>query len=45
MFNLRAKIRQVFGTSERYKTSAACENSVRSVMKNAPGAKIEDQTI
>ena len=42
MFNLRAKNSQVIGTSEMYNTNAACGNGIKSVMKNASGAKIED---
>ena len=42
MFNLRAGNNQVIGTSEMYNTNAACENGIKSVMKNAPDAKIED---
>jgi uncharacterized protein YegP (UPF0339 family) len=45
MFNLKATNGQVIGTSERYKTERACENGVQSVMKHAPEAKIEDQTL
>ena len=41
MFNLRAGNNQVIGTSEMYNTKAACENGIKSVMKNAAGAKIE----
>ena len=41
MFNLRAGNNQVIGTSEMYNTSAACENGIKSVMKNAPSAKVE----
>ena len=40
MFNLKAGNNQVIGTSEMYNTSAACENGIKSVMKNAPDAKI-----
>jgi uncharacterized protein YegP (UPF0339 family) len=42
MFNLKATNGQVVGTSERYDTERACENGIKSVAKNAPGAKIED---
>ena len=45
MFNLKATNGQVIGTSERYTTERACENGVQSVMKHAPEAKIEDQTL
>lgn len=40
MFNLKAMNGQVIGTSEMYNTSAACENGIKSVMKNAPSADI-----
>ncbi len=43
MFNLRAKNSQVIGTSEMYNTNASCENGIKSVMKNASGAKIEEE--
>lgn len=39
-FNLKAGNGQVIGTSETYTTSAACENGVDSVAKNAPDAEI-----
>lgn len=44
MFNLKATNGQVIGTSEQYKTEAARDNGIASVMKNAPGAKVDDQT-
>jgi uncharacterized protein YegP (UPF0339 family) len=34
----------VIGTSETYESASACENGVASVAKNAPEAKIDDQT-
>ena len=43
MFNLRAGNNQVIGTSEMYNTSAACENGIKNVMKNAPSAKVEEE--
>jgi len=43
-FNLRAANGQVIGTSESYTTSAACENGIESVKKNAPGAALSDLT-
>ena len=43
-FNLRARNGQVVGTSESYNTAAARENGVASVGKNAPDAKVDDQT-
>ena len=44
MFNLKATNGQVIGTSESYKTEKARDNGIASVMKNAPGAKVDDQT-
>ena len=44
MFNLKAGNHQVIGTSESYNTVASRDNGVASVMKNAPDAKIDDQT-
>jgi uncharacterized protein YegP (UPF0339 family) len=43
-FNLRAKNRQVIGTSETYKAHAGLENGIASVKKNGPGAKVNDLT-
>lgn len=45
MFNLKAGNHQVIGTSETYKTTAARDNGIKSVKKNAPGAKVDDQTL
>lgn len=44
MFNLKASNGQVIGTSESYNSSAACENGIASVKKNAPDAKTDDLT-
>lgn len=44
-FVLKAKNHQVIGNSEMYETEKARENGIKSVMKNAPGAKIEDLTV
>ena len=44
MFNLKATNGQVIGTSETYESASACENGIASVAKNAPEAKIDDQT-
>ena len=44
MFNLKASNGQVIGTSETYESGASCENGIASVAKNAPEAKIDDQT-
>jgi uncharacterized protein YegP (UPF0339 family) len=43
-FNLRAKNRQVIGTSETYKAEASRENGIVSVKKNGPSAKVNDLT-
>ncbi len=43
-FNLRAANGQVVGTSESYESTKARENGVASVGKNAPDAKVDDQT-
>ena len=43
-FDLKATNGQVIATSEVYTTKAACKNGVASVQKNAPKAKVEDQT-
>jgi uncharacterized protein YegP (UPF0339 family) len=39
-FVLKARNHQVIGTSERYNSSAALNNGIKSVSKNASGAKI-----
>ena len=44
-FDLKATNGQVILTSEVYTTKAACQNGVQSVMKNAPAANVEDQTV
>jgi uncharacterized protein YegP (UPF0339 family) len=44
-FNLKATNGQVIGTSEMYNSTAARENGIESVKKNAPGATIEDHTV
>ncbi len=43
-FNLCAGNGQVIATSEVYSSEAACMNGIESVKKNAPIAKVEDQT-
>ena len=45
MFNLKAGNGETIGTSEVYTSKAACEKGIASVTKNAPIAKIEDQTV
>ena len=44
-FDLYAANGQSILTSEVYTTLAACRKGVESVRKNAPAAKVEDQTI
>lgn len=39
-FNLKATNGQVIGTSEMYSSTAACENGIESVKKNAPDAEV-----
>lgn len=43
-FNLTATNGQVIGTSQNYSTEAGCDNGMKSVANNAPGASIDDQT-
>ncbi|MEG1548009.1 MAG: YegP family protein [Clostridia bacterium] len=43
-FVLKAGNGEVIGTSEIYSSEAACKGGIESVKKNAPIAKIEDQT-
>lgn len=43
-FNLKATNGQVIGSSQMYETSAACENGISSVAKNAPDAAIEEES-
>lgn len=40
-FNLKASNGQVIGSSEMYESSAAMENGIASVTKNAPDASVE----
>ena len=44
-FDLKATNGQVILTSEVYTTKAACQSGVQSIMKNAPTANVEDQTV
>ncbi|MBD1545963.1 YegP family protein [Roseibium aggregatum] len=44
MFNLKATNGQVIGTSETYSSASARDNGIESVKKNAPDAKLDDQT-
>ena len=43
-FNLKASNGQVIGTSESYSSESGCDNGMKSVAQNAPGARIDDQT-
>ena len=43
--DLKATNGQVIATSEVYTTAAACRNGIESVMKTAPIANVEDQTV
>ena len=43
-FNLKASNGQVIGTSESYESTSARDNGIASVAKNAPDAKLDDQT-
>ncbi len=44
-FVLKAGNGQIIGTSEMYSSEASRENGVASVMKNAPGAEVVDETV
>jgi len=44
-FDLKAGNGEVIATSEVYNSIAACKNGVESVMKNAPAAGVENQTV
>lgn len=44
-FDLKATNGQVIATSEVYSSDAACKKGIESVMKNAPMAAVEDQTV
>ncbi|WAC15290.1 YegP family protein [Dyadobacter pollutisoli] len=43
-FSLKAGNGQVIGSSEMYESTAGRDNGIESVKKNAPDAKIDDQT-
>ena len=45
MFNLRARNGLVIGTSETYESAKSRDNGIASVAKNAPEAKVDDQTV
>jgi len=44
-FNLKANNGEIIATSEIYSSEAACKKGIASVKKNAPIAKLEDQTV
>lgn len=44
MFRLKARNNEVIAISEVYTSEAACRNGIQSVINNAPGAAVEDQT-
>ncbi len=43
-FRLKAGPGQVIATGEAYTTKKACLNGIESIRKNAPDAKLDDQT-
>lgn len=43
-FNLTSTNGQIIGSSEMYESTAARENGIESVKKNAPDAEVEDAT-
>lgn len=43
-FNLKATNGQIIGSSEMYESTAARDNGIESVQKNAPGAETDDQS-
>ena len=45
MFNLKAGNGETIATSEIYTTEAACLKGIASVVKNAPVAPVENQTV
>ena len=45
MFNLKAGNGEVIATSEVYTTENACRKGIASVIRNAPVAPVEDQTV
>lgn len=45
MFNLKAGNGEIIATSEVYTTESACRKGIASVIKNAPIAALEDQTV
>ncbi len=45
VFNLKASNGQVIAVSQVYDSEDSCRNGIESVMKNAPVANLEDQTV
>lgn len=45
MFNLKAGNGEIILTSQIYADEKSCRNGIESIMKNAPEADIEDQTV
>ena len=43
-FRLKAGNGQIIATGESYTTKKACLNGIESIRKNAPEAKLDDQT-
>jgi len=43
-FRLKASNGQIIATGEAYESKASAMNGIKSVMKNAPEAAIDDQT-
>jgi uncharacterized protein len=43
-FVLKAANHQIIGTSEAYNSKASMENGIKSVMKNGPTTKIDDES-
>ena len=43
-FRLKASNGQIIATGEAYESKASAMNGIKSVMKNAPDAKLDDQT-
>lgn len=43
-FKLKATNGQVIGTSQTYSSESGCRNGMDSVARNAPDAKVDDQT-
>jgi uncharacterized protein YegP (UPF0339 family) len=44
-FRLKASNGQVIATGEAYESKKSCLNGIESIRKNAPDAKLDDQTL